>query len=240
MTQVVAMRLPLEAVQPHLPAILEGVLLWAADSKNKFKLKVRLPCGLTMHTGYATIFNSVFGYFMSGNHRYRVRLPSPTSQSPETLTGCVATASPSRGLLVCSKLRGANDAYWAASIPVLWGFEERDKRREQTFQPSLVFQRYFNPQLREFNVFNLQVRVIVERLARRCGYDAVAAAIPEAHRKLLTHIRKERVRKDGRRHSEAGSEVRDCLAAKCSRPPRKHSVCRVFVIMIFVLFGNLA
>ena len=53
----------------------------------------------------------------------------------------------------------------------------------------------------------LQVRVIVERLARRCGYDAVAAAIPEAHRKLLTHIRKERVRKDGRRHSEAGSEV---------------------------------
>jgi len=48
----------------------------------------------------------------------------------------------------------------------------------------------------------------VERLARRCGYDAVAAAIPEAHRKLLTHIRKERVRKDGRRHSEAGSEVR--------------------------------
>ena len=35
------MRLPLEAVLPHLPAILEGVLLWAADSKNKFKLKVR-------------------------------------------------------------------------------------------------------------------------------------------------------------------------------------------------------
>ena len=41
MAQVVAMRLPLEALSPHLPAILEGVLLWAADSKNKFKLKVR-------------------------------------------------------------------------------------------------------------------------------------------------------------------------------------------------------
>ena len=41
LSQVVAMRLPLEAVLPHLPATLEGVLLWAADSKNKFKLKVR-------------------------------------------------------------------------------------------------------------------------------------------------------------------------------------------------------
>ena len=40
-----------------------------------------------------------------------------------------------------------------------------------------------------------QVRVVVERLARRLGYDAVAAAIPEEHRKLLTHIRKEKTRK---------------------------------------------
>lgn len=39
--QVVAMRLPAEALQPQLGPILEGVLLWAADSKNKFKLKVR-------------------------------------------------------------------------------------------------------------------------------------------------------------------------------------------------------
>jgi hypothetical protein len=35
------MRLPVEALQPQLGPILEGVLLWAADSKNKFKLKVR-------------------------------------------------------------------------------------------------------------------------------------------------------------------------------------------------------
>ena len=41
--QVVAMRLPVEALQPQLGPILEGVLLWAADSKNKFKLKVRGP-----------------------------------------------------------------------------------------------------------------------------------------------------------------------------------------------------
>lgn len=39
------------------------------------------------------------------------------------------------------------------------------------------------------------MRVVVERLARRLGYDAVAANIPEEHRKLLTHIRKEKSRK---------------------------------------------
>ena len=37
--------------------------------------------------------------------------------------------------------------------------------------------------------------MVVERLARRLGYDAVAANIPEEHRKLLTHIRKEKSRK---------------------------------------------
>ena len=35
----------------------------------------------------------------------------------------------------------------------------------------------------------------MERLARRLGYDAVASNIPEEHRKLLTHIRKEKSRK---------------------------------------------
>ena len=55
---------------------------------------------------------------------------------------------------------------------------------------------------------HVQVRVIVERLARRCGYDAVAAVIPESDRKLLVHIRKERVKKDSHRHDAAGSQVR--------------------------------
>ncbi|KAL3148459.1 hypothetical protein ABBQ38_013906 [Trebouxia sp. C0009 RCD-2024] len=45
------------------------------------------------------------------------------------------------------------------------------------------------------NQFKLKVRVVVERLARRLGYDAVAANIPEEHRKLITHIRKEKSRK---------------------------------------------
>lgn len=41
----------------------------------------------------------------------------------------------------------------------------------------------------------MQVRVVIERLARRLGYDEVAAAIPEEHSKLLTHIRKQKTRK---------------------------------------------
>lgn len=45
------------------------------------------------------------------------------------------------------------------------------------------------------NQFKLKVRVVVERLARRLGYDEVANAIPEEHRKLLTHIRKQKTRK---------------------------------------------
>ena len=38
------MRLPVPLVTQHLKAILEGVLLWSADTKNQFKLKVVLPC----------------------------------------------------------------------------------------------------------------------------------------------------------------------------------------------------
>ena len=39
--QVCAMRLPTEVLEEHLRPILEGLLLWSEDSKNKFKLKVR-------------------------------------------------------------------------------------------------------------------------------------------------------------------------------------------------------
>ncbi len=34
------MRLPVDMLLPQLGAILEGMLIWAEDSKNKFKLKV--------------------------------------------------------------------------------------------------------------------------------------------------------------------------------------------------------
>lgn len=39
--KVVALRVPVDLVSPHLPLIVNGVLVWAKDSKNKFKLKVR-------------------------------------------------------------------------------------------------------------------------------------------------------------------------------------------------------
>ena len=36
------MRFPVPLVLQHLAAILEGILLWADDSKNQFKLKVSM------------------------------------------------------------------------------------------------------------------------------------------------------------------------------------------------------
>ncbi len=35
------MRLPPEVLQEHLPLMLQGLLLWSEDSKNKFRLKAR-------------------------------------------------------------------------------------------------------------------------------------------------------------------------------------------------------
>jgi hypothetical protein len=39
--QVCAMRMPVDMLMIWLPQILEGMLIWADDSKNKFRLKVR-------------------------------------------------------------------------------------------------------------------------------------------------------------------------------------------------------
>ena len=38
--QVCVIKLPVEIVQDQLGEILEGILLWSQDSKNKFRLKV--------------------------------------------------------------------------------------------------------------------------------------------------------------------------------------------------------
>ena len=43
LVQVCAMRLPADVLEQHLRLILEGLLLWSEDSKNKFKLKVAFP-----------------------------------------------------------------------------------------------------------------------------------------------------------------------------------------------------
>ena len=55
------------------------------------------------------------------------------------------------------------------------------------------------------NKFRLKVRIILERLARRCGFEALETAVPESHRALLTHIRKQQGRKERKRG--AGSEM---------------------------------
>lgn len=47
----------------------------------------------------------------------------------------------------------------------------------------------------------------MEKLARRCGFDEVEAAMPEGDTKLLTHIRKERARKAARKSGAAATEV---------------------------------
>ena len=49
------------------------------------------------------------------------------------------------------------------------------------------------------NRFRLKVRVVMERLVRRLGYEAVAEAVPPEHAKLLTHIRREEAKRERRR-----------------------------------------
>ncbi|KAK9815144.1 hypothetical protein WJX73_008694 [Symbiochloris irregularis] len=55
------------------------------------------------------------------------------------------------------------------------------------------------------NKFRLKVRGVVERLVRRCGFDAVAAAFPHGDSKLLSHIQKMR----GRRERSKGGESKE-------------------------------
>lgn len=49
------------------------------------------------------------------------------------------------------------------------------------------------------------MRLIVEKLARRCGFDAVEAAMPESDTKLLTHIRKERTHRAAKKAADAAA-----------------------------------
>eukprot|EP00850_Spirogloea_muscicola_P013416 SM000091S24574 [mRNA] locus=s91:123792:137528:+ [translate_table: standard] len=56
------------------------------------------------------------------------------------------------------------------------------------------------------NQFRMKVRVIVERLVRRCGYNTVAAVMPEEHIKLLQHIRKTKEREEKKRLEKTEGE----------------------------------
>ncbi len=43
------MRLPVDVLEQHMSQILEGLLLWSEDSKNKFRLKVQRPHMHALH-----------------------------------------------------------------------------------------------------------------------------------------------------------------------------------------------
>lgn len=58
----------------------------------------------------------------------------------------------------------------------------------------------------------------MERLARRCGFQAVSENIPEKDRKLLAHIRKEKQRHERKRQ---GASEADGVRSPCPRCPEK-------------------
>lgn len=57
----------------------------------------------------------------------------------------------------------------------------------------------------------MQVRYLIERLVKRFGYDVMAAVTPEAHQRLLIHMRKQKVR--GQNHAMARREARRAAEA---------------------------
>lgn len=72
------------------------------------------------------------------------------------------------------------------------------------------------------NKFRLRVRLVVERLVRRLGADAVAAAMPTGDARLMAHIRKQASRRDRRRAGggEDESEDGDGDGARTARTAR--------------------
>ena len=69
------------------------------------------------------------------------------------------------------------------------------------------------------NKFKLKVRVILERLVKRCGMDCVAQHIPEEHAKLTAHIRKmlgraDRKKRSGTEEDEEGDDDADAPYAR--------------------------
>jgi hypothetical protein len=65
------------------------------------------------------------------------------------------------------------------------------------------------------NKFKLKVRLILEKLVRRCGVEAVAAVTPAQDARLLVHIRKQAAAKERRRAaSRSGSQVGTGVVAR--------------------------
>jgi ribosomal RNA-processing protein 12 len=119
------------------------------------------------------------------------------------LAGLVPTLLPSVLLLLRSKAREV--------IKAVLGFVKVVVMRLQTAE---LLQ--FTPAICEGillwaedskNKFRLKVRVILERIARRCGFEALETAVPESHRALLTHIRKQHHRKERKRNNNGATEM---------------------------------
>ncbi|OUS45586.1 NUC173 domain-domain-containing protein [Ostreococcus tauri] len=74
------------------------------------------------------------------------------------------------------------------------------------------------------NRFKLKVRVCMERMCKRCGYDVVEACVPKEHAALIAHIKREETRSEKRKKSSvAGSEH----GAKSTRTARPTTTWRV-------------
>ena len=68
------------------------------------------------------------------------------------------------------------------------------------------------------NRFKLKVRVVLERMCERCGYDIVEASMPREHMALIAHIKREETRLEKKKKSSvAGSEH----GAKSTRTARR-------------------
>jgi len=68
------------------------------------------------------------------------------------------------------------------------------------------------------NRFKLKVRVVLERMCKRCGYDIVVASMPREHMALIAHIKREDTRMEKKKKfSVAGSEN----GAKSTRTARR-------------------
>ena len=67
------------------------------------------------------------------------------------------------------------------------------------------------------NRFKLKVRVVLERMCKRCGYEVVEACVPKEHAALIAHIKREETRSEKKKSSVAGSEH----GAKSTRTARR-------------------
>eukprot|EP00958_Prasinococcus_capsulatus_P010793 scaffold1057_cov459-Prasinococcus_capsulatus_cf.AAC.2 len=74
--------------------------------------------------------------------------------------------------------------------------------------------------------FKLKVRVIMERLVRRCGVHAVQEVVPDEHKKLMASLRKQRNKQERKKASRAGSQVGDEDDRMTGQTRRSHTMSR--------------